>query len=232
MVPWKTAVMLVDHTASMNVNLCCTLLTTCFTSCVIGMPLRSACAKQNPKLSLLLFHPAVKYPLTILRNIEAPDQGEWERIGSQAVARGQVGLILIATSTTPSSLATPNNTPTLRILQPEFGLPSGKCLLQLLAERVAKVQQLAATSTFGKYSPVTKVVPWYIMVGNKEQKQQLEKHLRAKGSYGLAKGQVEVFVAEGGAPAFNEELKVRWGVGAWGGCGSGVVCGEGEGGVW
>jgi len=95
------------------------------------------------------------------------------------------------------------------VVLPPPAITAPPCLLEsqpLRAEVTA--EQLAATATFGKYSPVTKVVPWYIMVGNKEQKQQLEKHLRAKESYGLAKGQVKVFVAEGGAPAFNEELKV------------------------
>jgi hypothetical protein len=52
---------------------------------------------------------------------------------------------------------------TPRVAVPVHGLPSGKCVLQLLAERLLRVQRLAASETFGRAAPVTRHVQWCVV---------------------------------------------------------------------
>ncbi len=69
--------------------------------------------------------------------------------------------VLVATALVPGAAA---GAATLaRAVQPAAGLPSGKSPLQLFAERIVRVQTLAARATFGGGAPVTRPVQFYIM---------------------------------------------------------------------
>jgi len=83
---------------------------------------------------------------------------DWELSGNAAIARGHVATVLIATS-----LVSGAQTTLARAVQPAPGLPSGKCALQLYAERIIRVQKLAARSAFGGNAPVTRPVQFYVM---------------------------------------------------------------------
>lgn len=106
--------------------------------------------------------------LTVLDAKEDEDLIEWERVGYEQIARGRVAAVLIATTTVDShalnphgeDIATTVEDGTPRVAVPVMGLPSGKSTLQLLAERILKVQQLAAAETFGRNAPVTRQVQW------------------------------------------------------------------------
>jgi UDP-N-acetylglucosamine/UDP-N-acetylgalactosamine diphosphorylase len=85
------------------------------------------------------------------------DQADWESAGQSAIARGQVAVVLIATGLVPGDPSAP------RVTQPVDGLPSGKCALQLFAERLARAQQLAARAAHGANAPVARLTHLYIM---------------------------------------------------------------------
>lgn len=106
--------------------------------------------------------------LEVLEAATDDQQFEWERLGYEQIARGRVAAVLIATTTVDSHALNPkgedieldieDGTPRVAVTVP--GLPSGKSTLQLLAERILKVQQLAAAETFGRNAPVTRQVQW------------------------------------------------------------------------
>lgn len=139
--------------------------------------------------------------------------GALETAGYTALARGQAALVTCALCATPAAEAKPGEEagPRLRLLQPlgDAGLPSGKCLLQLLAERLLKVQALAAADTYGPHAPVTRRLHWAIMTADEEGVKEVTSHLAAREYYGLSSEQVHVFAAgQRGVPCFNEEMKV------------------------
>jgi len=101
----------------------------------------------------------VNAPLQLLSDTPSTQQEEWEATGYTAIARGQVATILLATSTVPGYSAAPR----ARALEAAPGLPSGKCALQLYAERLVRLQQLAAAAVYGRNAPVTRRVGLYIM---------------------------------------------------------------------
>lgn len=109
--------------------------------------------------------------LTVLDGASDEQQLDWERAGFEQIARGRVAAVLIATTAVDSHALNPRGEDmpievedgTPRVAVPVIGLPSGKSTLQLLAERILKVQQLAASETFGRNAPVTRHVQWYVL---------------------------------------------------------------------
>jgi hypothetical protein len=106
--------------------------------------------------------------LTLLDAATDEQQIEWECVGFEQIARGRVAAVLIATAAVDSHSLNPKGDDiqidvedgTPRVAVPVPSLPSGKSTLQLLAERILKVQQLAAAETFGRNAPVTRHVQW------------------------------------------------------------------------
>ena len=117
---------------------------------------------------LSYYVPSVGHHLTLLDAATDEQQMEWERLGFEQIARGRVAAVLIATTAVDSHSLNPRGEDididvedgTPRVAMPVPGLPSGKSTLQLLAERILKVQQLAAAETFGRNAPVTRQVQW------------------------------------------------------------------------
>jgi hypothetical protein len=100
----------------------------------------------------------VNAPLRILSETEVDEQAEWEAAGNTAIARGHVAVVLLATALVPG---VPDQR--ARATEPLPGLPSGKCCLQLYAERVLRAQKLAAAAAHGPNAPVVAPVPFLIM---------------------------------------------------------------------
>lgn len=106
--------------------------------------------------------------LTLLDAATDEQQMDWERLGFEQIARGRVASVLIATTAVDAHTLNPRGEDidvavedgTPRVAVPVPGLPSGKSTLQLLAERILKLQQLAAAETFGRNAPVTRHIQW------------------------------------------------------------------------
>ena len=64
----------------------------------------------------------------------------------------------------------------------DVGLPSGKSLFQLQAERLVKLQELAAEEAGDREKEV--VIPWYIMTSGPTRK-ETEQFLKSKNYFGL-----------------------------------------------
>lgn len=113
-------------------------------------------------LMLLLHALSVDHPLHILGDASDEQQAAWEHSGFEQIARGRVAAVLIATAAADSAAAATagaaDGTP--RVALAVAGLPSGKSVLQLLAERILRLQRLAATSSFGKNAPVSRQINW------------------------------------------------------------------------
>ena len=89
-----------------------------------------------------------------LGNDVGDDLIQWERVGYQAIAAGQVAVILLAGGQgTRLGSSDPKGCYNI-------GLPSRKSLFQLQAERILSLQKLAASKA-GSSKQV--IVPWYIM---------------------------------------------------------------------
>uniref|UniRef100_A0A6B2L3M6 UDP-N-acetylglucosamine diphosphorylase n=1 Tax=Arcella intermedia TaxID=1963864 RepID=A0A6B2L3M6_9EUKA len=122
------------------------------------------------------------------------EKARWELVGCNAIAAGEVVILLIAGgqgtrlgSTDPKGMY-------------NVGLPSGKSLFQIQAERIRKLQQLVKLKT-GKECRI----PWYIMTSEMDQK--TETFFQTNSYFGLPKEQV-VFFQQGVIPAVTPEGKI------------------------
>ncbi|WFD33095.1 hypothetical protein MSPP1_004152 [Malassezia sp. CBS 17886] len=137
--------------------------------------------------------PADSLVSTVNDREAAPHFGE---IGLRAVAAGEVGVLLLAGGQgTRLGSSAPKGCYNI-------GLPSGKSLFQLQAERIAKLEQLATASADGQR--VT--VPWYVMTSG-PTRTPTEAFFREHKYFGLAPEQV-VFFEQGTLPCVSNEGKI------------------------
>ncbi|EKM61610.1 uncharacterized protein PHACADRAFT_248306 [Phanerochaete carnosa HHB-10118-sp] len=125
------------------------------------------------------------------------DEKKWRSIGLKAISRGELGVLLMAGgqgtrlgSTAPKGCY-------------DIGLPSHKSLFQYQAERIARLQKIAAEET---QSSKPAVIPWYVMTSGptrKETEQFFEKH----AYFGLDSKNV-VFFEQGTLPCLTMDGKV------------------------
>ena len=108
----------------------------------------------------------------------------WRKIGLEAIARNEVGVVLLSGgqgtrlgSTQPKALF-------------DLGLPSRKSLLQIQAEKIKKLESLAGG-----------VIPWYIMTSESTDKQMREALEKSK-YFGLDPEQIHVF-SQGNFPCLS-----------------------------
>jgi hypothetical protein len=97
--------------------------------------------------------------------VEEDELAGWEAAGFRAIARGQVAAVLVATGLVPgaAAAAAAGDAPAARATEPAAGLPSGKAPLQLYAERILRLQRLAAAAAHGANAPVARPIQFVIM---------------------------------------------------------------------
>ncbi|WFD34651.1 hypothetical protein MCUN1_001492 [Malassezia cuniculi] len=121
------------------------------------------------------------------------DSTPYRARGLEAVGNGEVGVLLLAGGQgTRLGSSAPKGCY-------DIGLPSGKSLFQLQAERIARLQTLAA----GGSKPV---VPWYIMTSG-PTRAATESFFAENNYFGLDKSNV-VFFEQGTLPCISNEGKI------------------------
>ncbi|KAI0275228.1 nucleotide-diphospho-sugar transferase [Gloeopeniophorella convolvens] len=123
---------------------------------------------------------------------------EWRAVGLAAIARGEVGVLLMAGgqgsrlgSSAPKGCY-------------DIGLPSHKSLFQYQAERIARLQQVAQEEAGKPVGSV--VVPWYIMTSGPTRR-VTEDFFKTNGYFGLKPENV-VFFEQGTLPCLTMDGKV------------------------
>lgn len=124
----------------------------------------------------------------------APDiRAKWTQLGLKAVADNEVGILLMAGGQgTRLGSSAPKGCY-------DIGLPSHKSLFQIQAERIVKLQHLAAASA-GK-DPKDVVVNWYVMTSGPTRKDTEAFFLENK-YFGLNASQI-TFFNQGTLPCFS-----------------------------
>ncbi|KAI0094431.1 nucleotide-diphospho-sugar transferase [Irpex rosettiformis] len=131
---------------------------------------------------------------------EADKENEevWRAVGLKAIAEGQLGVLLMAGGQgTRLGSSAPKGCY-------DIGLPSHKPLFQLQAERIIRVQRLAA-QTHGK-SPESVVIPWYVMTSG-PTRPETEAFFKKNAYFGLNPRNV-TFFEQGTLPCLTMDGKV------------------------
>ena len=124
------------------------------------------------------------------------DIESWYKSGLDLVAEGQVAVVLMAGGQ-GTRLGSSDPKGCFNI-----GLPSGKSLFQIQAERIWKVQQLAQKKS-GKKDIV---IPWYVMTSG-PTRAPTEKFFEEHSYFGLGKDDVIIF-EQGVLPCISNEGKI------------------------
>ncbi|RPD82290.1 nucleotide-diphospho-sugar transferase [Lentinus tigrinus ALCF2SS1-7] len=123
---------------------------------------------------------------------------EWRGIGLQAIARGEVGVLLMAGGQgTRLGSSAPKGCY-------DIGLPSHKTLFQYQAERIARLQTLAAQSAGKEAGSV--VIPWYVMTSGPTRK-ETESFFKKHNYFGLDSSHI-IFFEQGTLPCLTMDGKV------------------------
>uniref|UniRef100_A0A7S3LWH2 UDP-N-acetylglucosamine diphosphorylase n=1 Tax=Palpitomonas bilix TaxID=652834 RepID=A0A7S3LWH2_9EUKA len=115
---------------------------------------------------------------------------QWRKTGIDAAAKGKVGLVLLAGGQ-GTRLGTSDPKGMYNI-----GLPSGKSLFQLQAERLRRVQKLAS-----EVAGQDVVIPWYVMTSPPTD-EKTRSFFKDNEYFGLKKEDVFFFV-QGALPCFD-----------------------------
>jgi UDP-N-acetylglucosamine/UDP-N-acetylgalactosamine diphosphorylase len=125
------------------------------------------------------------------------DLQQWYESGLDHVAHNKVGVVLMAGGQgTRLGSSAPKGCY-------DIGLESHKSLFQLQAERILKVQQLAAKKKTGEAAPI---VPWYVMTSG-PTRGPTEKYFEEMNYFGLKKENVFVF-EQGVLPCIDNNGKI------------------------
>jgi UDP-N-acetylglucosamine/UDP-N-acetylgalactosamine diphosphorylase len=107
---------------------------------------------------------------------ETVKTNEWRKIGLDAIARGEVGVLLMAGGQgTRLGSSAPKGCY-------DIGLPSHKSLFQYQAERIARLQTVAQVENHKPAGSV--VVPWYVMTSGPTRR-ETEKFFEKNSYFGL-----------------------------------------------
>jgi UDP-N-acetylglucosamine/UDP-N-acetylgalactosamine diphosphorylase len=127
---------------------------------------------------------------TRLSEVSASVKAKWKRIGLEAIAQRKCALVTLAGGQ-GTRLGTSSPKGCFSI-----GLPSGKSLFQMMAERILKVQELSK-------SPSNSHIPWLVMVSEATQG-DTEQFFEDNSFFGLKKEQVKFFV-QGNLPCLSSK---------------------------
>ena len=118
------------------------------------------------------------------------DLAKWEKVGFEAISKGQIGVIVLAGGQgtrlgfhLPKGCFPGGDSELL-----SAWLPSGKTLFALQAERILRLQALAAEKT-GATNPL---IQWYVMT-SPQTHADTEENLTTNNFYGLNPTQVHLF---------------------------------------
>jgi UDP-N-acetylglucosamine/UDP-N-acetylgalactosamine diphosphorylase len=124
------------------------------------------------------------------------DLETWYNLGLEHVAHNRVGVVLMAGGQgTRLGSSAPKGCY-------DIGLPSKKSLFQMQAERIFKVQQLAAKA----HGKADSVIPWYVMTSG-PTRGPTEKFFEENSYFGLKKENVFVF-EQGVLPCISNDGKI------------------------
>jgi UDP-N-acetylglucosamine/UDP-N-acetylgalactosamine diphosphorylase len=123
---------------------------------------------------------------------------QWHDVGLKAIAENKVGVILLAGGQgTRLGSSAPKGCY-------DIELPSHKSLFQLQAERILRIQTIAAQA----YPTASKevIVPWYVMTSG-PTRAPTEKFFKENNYFGL-KAENVIFFEQGVLPAFTNDGKI------------------------
>jgi UDP-N-acetylglucosamine/UDP-N-acetylgalactosamine diphosphorylase len=120
--------------------------------------------------------------------VGAPEkEKEWRSVGLSAIARGEVGVLLMAGGQgTRLGSSAPKGCY-------DIGLPSHKSLFQYQAERIARLQTVAETEN--GLEPGSAIIPWYVMVSGPTRRETEQFFL--KNSYFGLNAEHVIFFEQG-----------------------------------
>ncbi|KAK8146076.1 UDP-N-acetylglucosamine pyrophosphorylase [Beauveria asiatica] len=145
--------------------------------------------------------PAVLQPLpesatASILDSKPEDLTKWYDSGLDLIGKNQVAVVLMAGGQgTRLGSSAPKGCY-------DIGLPSHKSLFQIQAERIRKVQELAAKKTGGQ----SVVVPWYVMTSGPTRK-PTEEFFEKNNYFGLDRSNVQIF-EQGVLPCISNEGKI------------------------
>lgn len=135
-----------------------------------------------------------------LSDTSSEDTERWRDTGLNMIADGQLGILLLAGGQGTR----------LGSSQPKgcynIGLPSRKSLFQFQAERLLRLEQLAAEHAFGSATDIRHPIPWYIMTSGPTDA-ETRRHFAENAYFGLKQKQI-FFFQQGVLPAMTENGKV------------------------
>ncbi|KAL1916434.1 uncharacterized protein VTP21DRAFT_5625 [Calcarisporiella thermophila] len=129
---------------------------------------------------------------------DAEQVATWEKIGMDLIAQNKVGVILLAGGQgTRLGSSAPKGCY-------DISLPSRKSLFQIQAERIRKLQELAARRAGKRDGDV--VIPWYVMTSG-PTRAETEKFFKEHNFFGLEEKNV-TFFDQGTLPCFSMDGKI------------------------